>query len=87
MDRAAFDSFREQHIRNRRIVWWLIVAACVVLGYGISLLGTLLVGAVATVALIAAIQPIFLRCDRAVWLKRFPELKGDTRIRWQRRSW
>jgi hypothetical protein len=87
MDRAEFDSFRERHVRNRRIAWWLIVAACVVLGYWISLLATLLVGALATVASIAAIQPVFLRWDRAVWLKRFPELGDETRFKWQRRSW
>lgn len=87
MDRAEFDSFRERHSRNRRIAWWLIVVICVALGYRISLFATLLVGAVVTVALIAAVQPIFLRLDRTVWLKRFPELRDDSRVKWQRRSW
>jgi hypothetical protein len=74
MDAADVAAYRARHTRARRAVWWLLVIAALGVGYGIGLLVTLPVGAIATIVSIAAVQPMFLRWDRAAWLKRFPKL-------------
>jgi uncharacterized membrane protein YhaH (DUF805 family) len=74
MDADEVAAYRRRHARVRRTIWWSLTLAILVVGYGIGLVATLLVGAVVTVALIAAAQPVFLRWDRASQLNRFPSL-------------
>jgi hypothetical protein len=63
------------------------VLASLVGGYGIGLIASLLVGAIVTVALIAAAQLVFLRWDRTSWPKQFPALAHNPNIKWVRKSW
>jgi hypothetical protein len=74
MDRAEFEAFRTRHRRIRRMIWSATVLAGLGIGYAVGLASSLLLGAVVTVAFVAATQPLHLRWDRARWLKRFPEL-------------
>jgi hypothetical protein len=87
VDPAEVEAYRRRHQRTRAILWWSVVLVALGVGYGIGLVWSLLVGAVVTIALIAAAQPLYLRWDRACWLKRFPELAHNPNIRWPRRWW
>jgi O-antigen/teichoic acid export membrane protein len=86
MDSSELSAYRRQHHRRRAIVWWTIVTFALVVGFAVEMASSLMVGAVVAVALIAAVQPVYLHWDRARWIRRFPEL-ADGRGRWTRRTW
>jgi len=46
---------------------------------------SLLAGAVVTVALIALVQPLYLRWDRARWIRRFPKLDDHSCVAWSKK--
>jgi hypothetical protein len=84
MDRAAFEAYRKRYARTRSMIWWSLVLVALAIGYFVGLVLSLVVGAVVTVALIGAFQEVYIRSDRARWLKRFPELADDPRVKWSR---
>jgi O-antigen/teichoic acid export membrane protein len=86
MDSSELDAYRQRRHRSRAIVWWTIVTFALVVGFTVGMASSLVVGVVVAVALIAVVQPVYLRWDRARWIARFPEL-ADGRGRWTRRSW
>lgn len=87
MNAAEFETFRKRHHHIRKRIWWSIVLIAVGVGYGVSLAASMLVGVIATLAIIAATQPVFLRWSRAAWEKRFPELADNPNVKWTRRAW
>jgi Flp pilus assembly protein TadB len=69
------------------MIWWSLVLVAVAVGFVAGVALNLVVGAIVTVALVAAFQPLHLWLDRARWLKRFPELADDPKVKWIRRTW
>jgi O-antigen/teichoic acid export membrane protein len=86
VDRAEVEAYRKRHARTRAVIWWSLVLVALAFGYVVSLALNLVVGAVVTVALIGVFQALYLRWDRARWLKRFPELADESKVKWTRRA-
>ena len=87
MDLAAVEAYRKRYARARALIWWLLVLVALGVGYGVGVVWSLLAGGVVTVTLIASFLRLHLWLDRARWLKRFPDLADDPRVKWVRRSW
>jgi hypothetical protein len=60
MDRGEVEAYRTRHHRIRAVIWWSFVLVALGIGFGVGLVWSLLAGAIVTVALIAAFQPLHL---------------------------
>lgn len=87
VDRAEFERHAQSQARPRAWLWWSLVAPALGLGYAISLLVELWIGALITLALLPVAVRVLFWWDRARLIRRFPELDGpDTK--WPRvRDW
>jgi hypothetical protein len=86
MRSMSFDAYREHRRRGARRVWFAVVFVSVAAGYAASQASSLLIGCVVTVALLVGAEIAYRRVDKAVWLKRFPELDNPN-VRWAWRGW
>jgi hypothetical protein len=87
VDRAEFERHALSQARPRGWLWWSLVALALALGYAVSLLVELWIGALVTLALLPVAVRVLFLWDRARLIRRFPELDGpDTK--WPRvRDW
>src|ERR1700733_464919 len=83
MDQSELESFRREDRRVGRMVWYSIVAVCIVAGFVIGELWSLGAGLVVPVVLMLGGVSVHLRLHKARWMKRFPELR-DEATRWRR---
>ena len=82
----SFDARREHHYRVRRRVWFAVVFVSVAVGYAAGQASSVLIGGVVTVALLIGAEIVYRRVDKAVLVKRFPEL-DNANVRWVWRGW
>jgi hypothetical protein len=86
MHSMSFDSYREHHRRVARRIWFAVLFVSVAAGYAAGQASSLLIGGLVTVALLVGAEIVYHRVDKAVWLKRFPELDNPL-VRWAWRGW
>ncbi len=86
MGSMSFDAYLEHRRRVARRLWFAVVLVCVAVGYAAGLASSLLIGGAVTVALLVGAEVAYRSVDKAVWLKRFPELDNPS-VRWARRGW
>ncbi len=82
MERAEYDACRAQHKRTAMSFRWSLLMLAVAVGYGISLVSTLLVGAVVALALVVCLLRLLGVWSRSRWLTRFPELVDNPNVKW-----
>lgn len=73
MDRAEYEEYREHHQRVGRVVWTAAMVGAAVCGFAVAVLWSFVIGAVAGAILVLVGLEVFLRWDRARWIRRFPE--------------
>jgi hypothetical protein len=86
MRNMSFDAYRQHHRRVARRAWFAVVFVSVAVGYAASQASSLLIGGVVTVVLLVGAEIVYRGVDKAVWLKRFPELDNPN-VRWAWRGW
>ena len=86
MDRGEFEAYREHRARAGLVISWTNLVLALAIGYALGLVWSLLVGALVTVALVAAGRQAHIWWERTRWLRRFPELADDPNLRWERRG-
>jgi hypothetical protein len=82
----SFDAHSERHRRVARRIWFAVACVSVAAGYAAGQASSLLIGGLVTVALLVSAEIVYRRVDKALWLKRFPELDNPN-VRWAWRGW
>jgi predicted PurR-regulated permease PerM len=77
MNQAEVDSYREYCERTRlvrRLICWTGIVVSVAIGLAVGYMWSFLAGIPLACILAAAWDPVFHRLDRAMQVRRFPEL-------------
>jgi hypothetical protein len=85
--RADADAHREYQERTRplrKVLWWTGVALSAAIGLAVGFLWSFAVGIPLACLLALAWLPAFLRLDKTMQIRRFPELAGDDVV-WRRK--
>jgi hypothetical protein len=86
MRNMSFDAYCEHHRRVARRIWFAVGFVSVAAGYMAGQASSSLIGGLMTVALLVGAEIVYRRVDKAVGLKRFPEL-DNANVRWAWRGW